>query len=111
MKEGMVYEPHIGMLTSKSLGRKLLTNLPSDHCLESLRQYVMCKADATILTWYWPDEPPRESGKYYPQTDYRFQQQCVNWEKLRAWEVSNSFQLSPETIFHPIYGMNIVQSC
>ncbi|PMD34175.1 hypothetical protein L207DRAFT_638723 [Hyaloscypha variabilis F] len=86
MKEGMVYEPHI------------------DHCLESLRQYVMCKADATILTWYWPDEPPRESGKYYPQTDYRFQQQCVNWEKLRAWEVSNSFQLSPETIFHPIYG-------
>jgi hypothetical protein len=76
-----------------------------EHCLESLRQYVMCKADATMLTFYWPDEPPHESAKYYPRTNYSFKQKCVNWEKFHEWGKSNSFQLSPNTIFHPVYGM------
>lgn len=65
----------------------------------------MCKADATMLTWYWPDEQPQPPEKYYPQTNYTYEQQCVNWPKLQDWAISNSFDLSPQTILHPKYGM------
>jgi len=85
-KDSSVYPPHI------------------EHCIESLRQYVMCKADATMLTWYWPDEQPQSPAKYYPQTNYTYEQQCVNWPKLQDWAISNSFELNPQTIFHPKYG-------
>lgn len=101
-----VRPPHIGMYRLKF--RRVDSDITPalDHCIESLRQYIMCKADATMLTWYWPDEEPQPGTKYHPRTNYTFQQQCMNWPKLQDWAISNSFQLSPETIFHPKYGKN-----
>lgn len=75
-----------------------------EHCIESLRQFVMCHADATMLTWYWPAEKPQPGEKYFPKTNYTFHEQCVNWPKLQEWAIQNSFELSPETISHPDYG-------
>jgi hypothetical protein len=104
-KEGQVYAPHIGTHQVKIIQLIILTwYITLEHCLESLRHYVMCKADATILTWYWPEKEPQPPAKYYPQTNYTFQQQCVNLPKLQDWAISNSFELSPQTIFHPKYG-------
>jgi hypothetical protein len=64
----------------------------------------MCKGDVTILTWDWPEELPKPGTKYYPETNYTIEHQCVNWPKLQDWATQNSFDLSPNTIFHPKYG-------
>jgi hypothetical protein len=106
-EEGHVYAPHIGTHSFSQIYlecNKLMTSLSTAHCIESIRHYIMCHADVSMLTWYWPDEEPQPTEKYYPQTNYTFEQSCVNWPKLQEWAVSHSFQLTPENIFHPKYG-------
>ena len=51
------------------------------HCLEALRQSVMCTPDLTPLPVRWEDEE-REAIALNPSS----RQRCVDWNSLVEWE-------------------------
>ncbi|KAH8889425.1 hypothetical protein GQ53DRAFT_625496, partial [Thozetella sp. PMI_491] len=56
-------------------------HLPShlDHCLDWIRQGLMCWVDVTPVTW----EFDPELG--YPETQIPHQRTCRNWDRVTAW--------------------------
>ncbi|KAI0098916.1 hypothetical protein GGR51DRAFT_417984 [Nemania sp. FL0031] len=56
---------------------KLRTHL--DHCIEMLRQVIMCSADLHIITYDWVDHVD------YPWPDFSINRQCRNWDDVMAW--------------------------
>ncbi|OCL07609.1 hypothetical protein AOQ84DRAFT_294757, partial [Glonium stellatum] len=53
----------------------MLTLRPQDHCIEMLRQAVMCNPDTSFTTFVWTHSDPK------PVLDVRrFERQCVDWE-------------------------------
>lgn len=51
-----------------------------DHCLDFLRQSILCHVDYSMMTIYWNPEMP-DVPTHHPQGT----QKCVNWDKLKAW--------------------------
>ncbi|KAK4176280.1 hypothetical protein QBC36DRAFT_239196 [Triangularia setosa] len=51
-----------------------------DHCLESLRQEVLCKADTNVYTLHWTPHSKLKPSVKVPQ-----QSVCVDWEGLHGW--------------------------
>ena len=50
-----------------------------DHCLEMLRQTLMCNADTTLLFFRWVEERDE------PWPDFNTIHQCRNFESLLTW--------------------------
>jgi len=47
----------------------------SDHCIEQLRQALMCQPDTSFTTFVWTHSDPK------PVLDVRtFEKQCVDWD-------------------------------
>lgn len=68
------------------------------HCMERLRQFIMCNADPTLVTLYW------QPGVKRAVANYTTTRSCVNWDKLHSWAVDNMFDLSPKTVQNPEFG-------
>ncbi|KAF2968367.1 hypothetical protein GQX73_g5232 [Xylaria multiplex] len=56
---------------------KLRTHM--DHCIEMLRQVIMCSADLHIITYDWVDHVD------YPWPDFSINRQCRNWDHMIDW--------------------------
>ncbi|RAK95913.1 oxidase ustYa family protein [Aspergillus ibericus CBS 121593] len=55
-----------------------------DHCMELLREAIICRGDPTLSGFRWIG--PDEGGEGYHLTvEAPGYHTCVNWEKLRAW--------------------------
>ncbi|OOF95577.1 hypothetical protein ASPCADRAFT_406329 [Aspergillus carbonarius ITEM 5010] len=55
-----------------------------DHCMELLREAILCRGDPTLSGFRWIG--PDEGGEGYHLTvEAPGYHTCVNWEKLRAW--------------------------
>lgn len=67
-----------------------------DHCLDGMRQYIMCHADAAPNTYEWiPDYE-------HPWPIFETEHQCINWDSFHAWANKNSFDgFDPNLISHP----------
>ncbi|KAH8668671.1 hypothetical protein BX600DRAFT_510744 [Xylariales sp. PMI_506] len=50
-----------------------------DHCIDMLRQFVMCNADPGLVTYFWVD------GRPTPYPDFSMQKQCKNPYALLEW--------------------------
>ncbi|TGO64394.1 hypothetical protein BCON_0007g00440 [Botryotinia convoluta] len=50
-----------------------------DHCVEMLRQFVMCHADVTIVTAHWIEQRSR------PWPDFNTKHVCRDFEKVLDW--------------------------
>ncbi|KAH8880797.1 hypothetical protein GQ53DRAFT_669188, partial [Thozetella sp. PMI_491] len=50
-----------------------------DHCIEALRQVIMCNADMHIITYDWVGHVT------YPWPDFSINKQCRNYESLMDW--------------------------
>ncbi|KAG1787771.1 uncharacterized protein HD556DRAFT_1407595 [Suillus plorans] len=50
-----------------------------DHCIEMLRQNIMCHADVTMLTYDWVE------GVKDPFPNFRIPHRCRNFEKVLDW--------------------------
>ncbi|KAG2744072.1 hypothetical protein P692DRAFT_20744630 [Suillus brevipes Sb2] len=50
-----------------------------DHCIEMLRQDIMCRSDATMLTYDWVE------GLQNPVPDFNILHRCRNFEKILDW--------------------------
>ncbi|KAK3997971.1 hypothetical protein QBC44DRAFT_392406 [Cladorrhinum sp. PSN332] len=58
----------------------LFTNRWPDHCLEILRQGIMCNADVTVNTYHWDlNKPGRIKGN---RSGAR---KCTDWDSISAW--------------------------
>ncbi|KAF9892560.1 hypothetical protein FE257_001669 [Aspergillus nanangensis] len=69
------------------------------HCIDDIRQALMCNPDLSIYTWTWipGDRKPR------PMLD--IPQECVNWDKLNSWASDRSFDVfEPNLLVHPELG-------
>ncbi|KAF4634625.1 hypothetical protein G7Y89_g3475 [Cudoniella acicularis] len=70
-----------------------------DHCIDSLRQNIMCKGDVTLLTFSWD---PKDRA---PKPNFELEHQCVDWEKLDDWAKTQRFDIFDETTLqHPTLG-------
>lgn len=78
-----------------------------DHCIESLRQYILCKPDISLLLAFWPSSSSDgnwEDGKPRPTANASTTHTCVNWDFVQDWARDNEFVVSEETVRHPVYG-------
>ena len=60
------------------------------HCLDILRQQLMCSVDVGVLgqVWVHPDHPE-------PFVDFNTEHKCRNFDEIRAWAQQNQL---PETV-------------
>ncbi|KAG2361938.1 hypothetical protein BDR07DRAFT_1408130 [Suillus spraguei] len=63
-----------------------------DHCIEMIRQNIMCNADVTMITWDWV-----ERHKFaYPNFNTRHQ--CRNYEKILDWAVEHAVHIDKSEV-------------
>lgn len=55
-----------------------------DHCLEVLREEVMCTGDVSILTFFWHDPP-----KPKPGSKTNSKRSCINWNRFEQWSLQH----------------------
>ncbi|CCM01727.1 uncharacterized protein FIBRA_03793 [Fibroporia radiculosa] len=63
-----------------------------DHCLEMLRQNLMCHADIALITYDWVADFPK------PFPDFSTVHQCRDFTKIQEWERANRVRVSLERI-------------
>ncbi|KAI1416839.1 hypothetical protein F5Y13DRAFT_204207 [Hypoxylon sp. FL1857] len=56
-----------------------------DHCLESLRTELLCKADSSVYTFIWTPQSRIKPGVQITQ-----QAACVDWDNLHEWMKSRA---------------------
>ncbi|CCM06778.1 uncharacterized protein FIBRA_09077 [Fibroporia radiculosa] len=59
-----------------------------DHCLEMLRQNLMCHADIALITYDWVAGFPK------PFPDFSTVHQCRDFGKIQQWERENRVRVS-----------------
>ncbi|KAI1172800.1 hypothetical protein F4777DRAFT_560200 [Nemania sp. FL0916] len=68
----------------------------TQHCLETLRQSVMCHGDIAVQPFEWLiSSDGRAIG---PTTKSRTLHQCANWDRLSKWALSRRVDLSDRTV-------------
>lgn len=73
-----------------------------DHCIDLLRQVIMCHGDISLHTFEWKDD------YRWPWPSMRTEHQCRNWDKLMAWsEDHNIPNLTGPILTHPVLGKSV----
>lgn len=71
----------------------------ADHCIDSLRRFLMCRADGAILTFDWLPNLP------VPWANFEVQHECLDWEAVHAWSKERSIDIyDPKVLVHPVLG-------
>ncbi|KAG1838415.1 hypothetical protein C8R48DRAFT_742769 [Suillus tomentosus] len=58
-----------------------------DHCIEMIRQNLMCNADVTMMTWDWI------RGHKIPYPNFNTRHQCRNYEEILDWAVEHAVHI------------------
>ncbi|KAF9005459.1 hypothetical protein BDQ17DRAFT_1540840 [Cyathus striatus] len=77
------YEPIDQMFEAKA--KELRSHL--DHCIEMLRQRLMCTADTGIITFHWVH------GWRSPYPNFSTEHTCRNFEKIAAWNYEHAVHI------------------
>ncbi|PMD16630.1 hypothetical protein NA56DRAFT_692412 [Hyaloscypha hepaticicola] len=78
---------------------KRLNYLHNDHCLEIIRQGVMCRGDIALVPMHWQSSSPK------PIADFSAPHKCVDWEALMEWSKPRFLDiLRPNYLKHPVLG-------
>lgn len=76
------------------------TNASEDHCIEVLRQGVMCRGDISLVTIRW-----QESNRL-PVADFTAPHECVNFDAINEWARERRINaMQPGLLVHPTLGM------
>ncbi|KAK8041468.1 hypothetical protein PG994_014475 [Apiospora phragmitis] len=70
----------------------------ADHCLESLRQAILCQADVSVVTLEWTPHSRFKPSVRVPQPNA-----CVDWDALHGWMSGRAASL--EDVVGPPAGM------
>ncbi|KAF8999311.1 hypothetical protein BDQ17DRAFT_1179819, partial [Cyathus striatus] len=49
------------------------------HCIEMLRQWLMCTSDIGVITYDWIQ------GRHEPHLNFSTKHTCQNFDKIFAW--------------------------
>ncbi|KAF3024342.1 hypothetical protein E8E14_014085 [Neopestalotiopsis sp. 37M] len=60
-----------------------------DHCIDALRQFVMCQADVNVFAFRYP------FGDNDPWPDYTTPHVCRNYENVRNWAIEHGVPHTP----------------
>ncbi|KAG0159721.1 hypothetical protein PDIDSM_7245 [Penicillium digitatum] len=70
-----------------------------DHCIDMLRQIVMCRGDIALTTYKWI---PNYS---LPWPDFGLAHECRNWERIDNWASKRAIDVNDYSlIVHPELG-------
>ena len=83
-------KPNVGRITSRmhygidspTIRFLRLLTCTTDHCIELLRQNLMCKADTTLVTFRWVE------GVHEPFPNFSNWHRCRNWDSIVHWATS-----------------------
>ncbi|KAL2062411.1 hypothetical protein VTL71DRAFT_6677 [Oculimacula yallundae] len=77
-----VLRQHVGTFTPypKFAGCQL-TVVTKDHCIDYLRQLIMCTGDVGIHTYFWM------KGRDLPFPDFRVERKCRAWSSIEAFAI------------------------
>jgi len=70
----------------------VLTKILADHCVEILRQNLMCVADTGVITYEWVE------GFSDPYPDFNTLHKCRNFGKILDWVYDHEIPLSSSDI-------------
>ena len=77
----------------------IFVNRVVEHCIELLRQGVMCRGDPTLITFHWGHTVK------LPQPDFTLQHKCVDWDNLMEWAAERAINVFEEDMLvHPTLG-------
>jgi hypothetical protein len=77
----------------------MLMRAKSAHCLDTLRQAVMCQGDASPMTMKWGTMQP------VPLANFDSPHECVDWNALDAWAEGRRVNVyEPGLVVHPQLG-------
>jgi hypothetical protein len=65
-----------------------------DHCIDTIRQYMMCNADITPTTWVWDPE----KGVSKAKADVAHS--CRNFEEIKKWAEQRKLVVDFRTDVH-----------
>jgi hypothetical protein len=86
-----------------SLGGVLFLNqdtlTPVAHCLDTLRQVLMCNVDTGVLGQVWTLQHTSDTPEPFP--DFNTAHKCKNFDAVRAW--GEAFQVPPNEKLPPGY--------
>ncbi|KAH8669041.1 hypothetical protein BX600DRAFT_511085 [Xylariales sp. PMI_506] len=53
-----------------------------DHCIDTIRQWIMCQPDLTVRTIYWT---ATDTGRRYALANNTIEHACVDWSLVSEW--------------------------
>jgi Mycotoxin biosynthesis protein UstYa len=70
-----------------------------DHCLDTLRQSIMCHADISLITMRWGHLQP------IPLGNFSAPHECIDWRSLDGWSEARAVDvMRPGWLKHPVLG-------
>ncbi|OJJ42006.1 hypothetical protein ASPZODRAFT_39420, partial [Penicilliopsis zonata CBS 506.65] len=60
-----------------------------DHCIENIRQRLMCAPDLNVYTYHWLPESTLPHGHLFTR------HQCVEWDSFYAWAENSAINSPP----------------
>ena len=69
------------------------------HCLDTLRQAVMCQGDTSLITFRWGDT------QRIPLGNFSSEHRCKSWDALDSWNKDHLVDVfQPGLVVHPKFG-------
>jgi hypothetical protein len=66
---------------------EMMDPLHIDHCIDTIRQYMMCNPDVTATTWVWDaDEQKSKAVADVAHT-------CRNFDDVKAWAIERRMRV------------------
>ncbi|KAK5997739.1 Transacylase cctO-like protein [Cladobotryum mycophilum] len=73
----------------------------ADHCIDMLRQVLMCHGDIAVQTFGWRDD------YRWPWPNFRVDHECRNWDAIMEWAGDNYVEnLRGPVVTHPTLGIS-----
>ncbi|KAI9752324.1 MAG: hypothetical protein M4579_005667 [Chaenotheca gracillima] len=77
-----------------------MNRLHTDHCIDVLRQAMMCRADISLFTLEWSE------AELQPRADFSHEHECVNFDALYKWAGERRISAgTPGLLVHPLHGI------
>ena len=69
---------------------------PTVHCVEMLRNAVMCFGDVSVITYNW------KKGHEGPKASFKSMHSCQKWHKIEEWRTAHNVSAEIKTLERPV---------
>jgi hypothetical protein len=75
----------VGLSTNEQSNIEGCANWCLEHCIDNIRQVIMCYGDTSTIPWVWSERHDR------PAPDAHTTHVCRNFESLQNWAIQRAF--------------------